>query len=79
MRESAKRYEEMAASIKEIKSKEELFNIIDSLKSNGLYDDCHPYFVEDSPFYLAATDEDQLEVPNTDSLSEEGLSFLEIN
>lgn len=79
MKESAKRYEEMVAGIKEIRSKEELFNIIDTLKSNGLYDDCHPYFVEDSPFYLSTTDEDQLEVPNTDSISEEGLSFLEIN
>lgn len=79
MKESAKRYEEMIANIKEIKSKEELFNVIDTLKKNGLLDDCHPYFVEDSPFYLAAIDEDQLEVPNTDSISEEGLTFLEIN
>lgn len=58
MKESAKRYEEIVASIKEIRSKEELFNVIDTLKRYGLYDDCHPYFVEDSPFYLTATDED---------------------
>jgi hypothetical protein len=79
MKESTKRYEEIVGGIKEIRSKEELFNVIDTLKKNGLYDKCHPYFVEDSPFYLSATDEDQLEVPNTDSISEEGLTFLEIN
>lgn len=45
MRESARKYEELAQGIKDIRSKEELFNVIDSLKSSGLYDDCHPYFI----------------------------------
>ena len=79
MRESARKYEELAQGIKEIRSKEELFNFIDSLKSSGLYDDCHPYFVEDSPFYLSTTDEEHLEVTKCEPMSEEGLSFLEIN
>lgn len=56
VRETSKKYEEISNGIKEIKSKEELFNIIDNLKNNGLYDDSHPYFVESSPFYLSTTD-----------------------
>jgi hypothetical protein len=69
MRETSRRYEEIATGIKEIRSKEELFNIIDSLKSNGLYDDCHPYFVEDSPFYLSTTDEEHLEVAKCEPMT----------
>ena len=30
------------------------------LKENGLYDDSHPYFVADSPFYLSTTEENYL-------------------
>ena len=79
VKESSKKYEELSAEIKEIKSKEELEGIIDKLKQNGLYDDCHPFFVENSPFYLSTTEEDHLEVIQGEPLSEEGMSFLEIN
>lgn len=79
VRETSAKYEEISSSIKEIRSKEELFGIIEQLKKNGLYDDSHPYFVEDSPFYLSTTDEEYLEVPREDPISGEGLSFYEIN
>jgi hypothetical protein len=52
----SKKYEEISSNIKEIKSKDELFNIIDTLKAHSLYDDSHPYFVPDSPYYLSNTD-----------------------
>ena len=50
-------------------------SIIDNLKQSGMYDDSHPYFVSDSPFYLSTTEEGHLEVVS-DGMSEEGLSFL---
>ena len=37
--------------------------MIDKLKENGLYDDSHPYFVADSPFYLSTSEEIFQEVP----------------
>ncbi len=30
--------------------------MIDQLKAHKLYDDSHPYFVQDSPFYLSTTE-----------------------
>ena len=57
VKQTSKKYEELNNEIKEIKSKEELFTMIDKLKENQLYDDSHPYFVEDSPFYLSTTEE----------------------
>lgn len=60
VRQASLKYEEINNGIKEIKSKEELYGIIENLKENGLYDDSHPYFVEDSPFYLSTTEEEYL-------------------
>lgn len=79
VKQTSAKYEEISNNIKEIKSKEELFAIIDRLKENGLYDDSHPYFVADSPFYLSTTEDEYLEVPASEPLSDEGLSFHEIN
>lgn len=62
VKQTSSKYEEINNNIKEIRSKEELFAIVDRLKENGLYDDSHPYFVTDSPFYLSTTEEDYLEV-----------------
>ena len=57
VKQTSKKYEELNNEIKEIKSKEEIFTMIDKLKENQLYDDSHPYFVEDSPFYLSTAEE----------------------
>ena len=75
----SKRYEDINCSIKEIRTREDLFAMVDQLKANKLYDDSHPYFVTDSPFYLANAQHDSLELPSTAEFSEEGLSFYEIN
>lgn len=56
MKENIKKSQELNNEIKEIKSNEEVFTMIDKLKENMLYDDSHPYFVTDSPFYLATTE-----------------------
>ena len=54
--------------------------MIDKLKENNLYDESHPYFVADSPFYLSTSEECYQEVPSgVEPMSEEGLSFYEIN
>lgn len=49
------------------------------MKKENLYDDQHPFFVANSPFYLSTTEEEYLEVTKSDDMSEEGLIFLEIN
>lgn len=79
VKETSRKYEQLSNSIKEIKTKEELSAIIEQLKQNGLYDDSHPYFVKDSPFYLSSTEEDYLEVLGGEPVNEEGLSLYEIN
>ena len=79
MKEKGREYEDVLGSIRDMKSKEELFNMIDLLKGKGLYDECHPYFVEESPFYLSTTEEQFLEVSKPSEIDEQGLSFLEIN
>ena len=77
MKQTSKKYEELNNEIKEIKSKEELFTVIDKLKENNLYDDSHPYFVADSPFYLSTTEDIYQEVhAPTEPVSEEGLSLF---
>jgi hypothetical protein len=68
-KEMSKKYEEINSSIKEIKTKEELFSMIEKLKASKLYDDSHPYFVADSPFYLSTTEDDCLEVSKTAEFS----------
>lgn len=60
VRETSKKYEEISNNCKNIKSKEDLLQMIELLKQNGLYDDSHPYFVNDSPFYMSTTEEDHL-------------------
>ena len=55
VKQASKKYEEISASFKSIKSKEEVSEMIVKLQENGLYDDSHPYLVVDSPFYLSTT------------------------
>jgi hypothetical protein len=51
--------------VKEIQSKDQLEDVINKLKESDMYDDGHPYFVKDSPFYLSTTEDSYLEVNET--------------
>jgi hypothetical protein len=52
------------ASIKNVKTYDELTEIVNKIKKEGLYTAEHPYFYEGSPFYLQPDDEMVREVPH---------------
>lgn len=79
VKRKGKEYEETLGMVRGMRSKEEMGAVVEALKEKGLHDDAHPYFVEDSPFYLSTTEEPYLEVSSPCDMDTEGLSFLEIN
>ena len=58
--------------------------MVKELKENDMYDESHPFFVKDSPFYMDSGDGEFLEVRELrnverDAAQEKGLNIVELS